>query len=278
MEMEKIIVQIEEIKSRVEELNKKVLLIEYKKTISICKQNGGQEEIVKFDENKIIEDYLFKEKEIIFYLNKYLDCFVAVIQKIFPINKNTYLFINTDELTFYFDSLITFVSRIIESEQRIQLGVYFDEKKINSFYPNRNNVGLWWQIYMLRNRILHFDSNRYLNDVKHSACFYTFSSKCNNIYIDENCNIKMNTTLLDIYKDEHIKNIIIYSINNRCNPFDLLFPNKSAKGKEKKYPYIKFISQDIWFDYVFSGLNLLNDIICFINNINECFNDYYDKK
>lgn len=101
---------------------------------------------------------------------------------------------------------------------------------------------------MLRNRILHFTGKRYSYDNKYCSCYQDFSSQIKIIRIDEKGNINIPSTLLDIYKDENIKRAIDIAIKNkRLNPFELLFPNKSAKGYSKKKPFILHISNDIFF-------------------------------
>ena len=72
--------------------------------------------------------------------------------------------------------------------------------------------------------------------------------------------ISLLSTLIDIYKDVNIKKAIDISIKNHdYNPFDLLFPYKSAKGKGKSEPMVLYISNDIYFDYVISGTKLIDE-------------------
>lgn len=134
---------------------------------------------------------------------------------------------------------------------------------------------------MLRNRILHFTGKRYSYGNKNCSCYQDFSSQIKMIRIDEKGNISISSTLLDIYKDENIKRAIDIAIkNNQLNPFELLFPNKSAKGYSKKNPFILNISNDIFFDYSTSSIILLNEIENMFDKINNLFleklKEYYD--
>lgn len=90
--------------------------------------------------------------------------------------------------------------------------------------------------------------------------------------IIENNEIKMKSTLIDIYKNLNIKKAIDIAINNReKNVFDLLFPNTSAKGSCKKKPNILYISNDIYFDYAFSGIKLIDEILEVLDKVNHEF-------
>lgn len=95
--------------------------------------------------------------------------------------------------------------------------------------------------------------------------------------------ISLLSTLIDIYKDVNIKKAIDISIKNHdYNPFDLLFPYKSAKGKGKSEPMVLYISNDIYFDYVISGTKLIDELLKIIELINQEFltefSKYYSTK
>ena len=249
------------------------------------KENEYEEKMVQYDIENVIEELCYKEKKTIYFINKFLEVFKQIIildRKLFS-KKNISFSPNQyyQELTYYFDSIVASFSTIIESEQRIVLEEYFGQKEINDIFPTRNKFGLYWQIYMLRNRILHFTGKRYSYDNIYCSCYQDFSSKIKIIRIDEKGNINIPSTLLDIYKDENIKRAIDIAIKNkRLNPFELLFPNKSVKGYSKKKPFILHISNDIFFDYSTSAIILLNEIENVFDKINNLFlkklKEYYD--
>ena len=247
----------------------------------IIEKNGVEEKIVKYDESEIIKEYLYKEKELIHFIKLYIDEMVITIsniEEIYPRETRPIQIPNpNDKISYYFDSFITQFSTMIELNQKDFLERYFRKIKDNNIFPSRNEYGLWWQIYMLRNRIVHYTEKRYSTSKENCICYQNFSSRCNIILIDEQENISMETTLIDIHKHEKIQAVIETSINSedKQNPFDILFPNKSAKGKYRKRPIINVIAQDIWFDYASSGFDLINEIYNFLNNINEVFFNYY---
>ena len=236
---------------------------------------GSEEQLVRYDELRIVEEYLYKEKELIYFISQFLTNINSMVDKINHTDGNISFPPTNDKFQFYFDSMITQLYLLFESEQRVQIQHYFNKDKDFIFYPNRNQYGLWWEVYMLRNRIVHYTKNRYLPKREDCACYHSFSSKCNMIRIDQNNNITINSTLIDIYKDDVFKKKIEEAIISKENPFDLLFPNKSAKGRNKKYPVVSFIDRDIWFDYASSGIRLLNQVSDFLNSINKMFFNYF---
>ena len=235
---------------------------------------GNEEQVVRYDELRIIEEYLYKEKELVYFVFQFLTNINSSIIDIKPTDTNIFFPPLNDKFTFYFDSMITQLYLLVESEQRIQLQHYFNKDKELKFYPNRNQFGLWWEVYMLRNRVVHYTENRYIAGKEECTCYYSFSSKCNMINIDKNGNIIINSTLIDIYKDKYIKEKIEEAIIKKENPFDLLFPNKSATGHNKKYPVVNIIDSDIWFDYASSGIRLLNEACYFLNLLNDMYFNY----
>lgn len=270
-----------EYKKIVKDLENEYVNIEFKiQSILIAsielniEKNKGEEQLVRFDELRIIEEYIYKEKELVYFVSQFLENLNSQIDISNCKCGNTFYPVSNEKFSFYFDGLITQLYLLFESEQRVLLQHYFNKDKALSYYPNRNEFGLWWEVYMLRNRIVHYTGNRYLPGTEMCSCYCSFSSKCNGIKIDENGNININSTLIDIYKNNYIKEKIEDSIKTDKNPFDLLFPNKSAKGKNKKYPIVNFISNNIWFDYASSGMRLLNEIYDFLNSINTMFFDY----
>ncbi|MEI3357258.1 MAG: hypothetical protein V8R81_09880 [Clostridia bacterium] len=240
----------------------------------------GYETRVKYDINDVWDKFVYLENKILFFIDKYLYTFIKGINvnKEIMNNCNTTISSNNilDESIYYFDSFITFFSTLIEPEQKHLLNNYLDSNIINNIFPNRNTIGLYWQIYMLRNRIVHFTSARYDNTTKECIRYYDFSSKIQFINIDNLNEIHVNSTLIDINKCEQARKAILIAIKNRnINPFDLLFPNKSAKGYGKKNPFINYISNDIYFDYIDSGIKLIENIHNLLKILNKLFLDSF---
>lgn len=240
----------------------------------------GYETRVKYDINDVWDKFVYLENKILFFIDKYLYTFIKGINVYKEImnNCNTTISSNNilDESIYYFDSFITFFSTLIEPEQKHLLNNYLDSNIINNIFPNRNTIGLYWQIYMLRNRIVHFTSARYDNTTKECIRYYDFSSKIQFINIDNLNEIHVNSTLIDINKCEQARKAILIAIKNRnINPFDLLFPNKSAKGYGKKNPFINYISNDIYFDYIDSGIKLIENIHNLLKILNKLFLDSF---
>lgn len=237
--------------------------------------DDGKEKIVIYGIDEVWENFIYKENEILFFLDKYLESFDKGLRKYCknfdgddicfpPID----LF---DEMVYYFDSIIGAVSVIIEAEQKDALINFLDNVRINEFFSTRQKFGFWWQIYMLRNRILHNTEARYDNTKSHCSRYIDFSSKILMIR-KKNGIFEINSTLIDIYKDINVKKAIEIAISDRSkNPFDLLFPNKSAKGIGKKSPNILCITNDVFFDYTTSGVQLINDIQDLLDQINHEF-------
>lgn len=243
-------------------------------------KNQIGEEVVRYDSNKLFDDFSFKINKIIFFLKKYLTTFNEIISKDEVLKQNN-ISISPDkryeELTFYFDAFIASVSVVFESEQKQILSKYLNTKAIEKIYPSRNEFGIWWQIYMLRNRILHTTETRYDGSADKCSMYMEFSSKILMVQIKDN-KISLVSTLIDIYKDVNIKKAIDISIKNRdYNLFDLLFPHKSAKGKGKSKPMVLYISNDIYFDYVISATNLIDEVLKIIELINQEFLTEFSK-
>lgn len=250
----------------------------------VIKQTGDKEVQVQYEIENVINEFLYKENKTIFLIGKFLICYLKIL------NTTSKLFLEKNicfppdsryqELTYYFDSFISSFSVIIEPEQKELLKQYFNKDIIDKKYPSKQNIGIYWQINMLRNRILHFTSRRYDYTNKACYCYENFSSEIKMINIDQEGNISIPSTLIDIYSDKKIEMAINKSISDGSNVFDNLFPNKTPKGYSKKKPFICHISNDIFFDYTNSLINLLSEIENFFDDINSIFikklSTYYD--
>lgn len=235
----------------------------------------GREIRVRYDIKEVWEEFVYKENKVIFFIKKHLECMINSLEYYeqnikedisFPIDENM------EQAFYYFDSFIAFFSTLLEGEQREILYKYLNKNKIDDFFPTRKEIGLFWEIYMLRNRIIHFTKGRYNDDKAECVRFQDFSSKAKMIIIDSNENIRIESTLIDINKSNYIQEIIKKCINDKKNnPFELLFPNTSAKGYGKNKPFLSVITNDIWFDYIFSGVSLIERIQTVLDNINNLF-------
>ncbi|MBE5820300.1 MAG: hypothetical protein E7310_05775 [Clostridiales bacterium] len=247
----------------------------------IMRENPIEREVrVRYNIDNVWDNFVYLENKILFYIDKYLNRFLEGLNRYGNIRNqsNIILPVNTilEEAIYYFDSFTIFFSTLIEPDQKNLLKKYLDSSILDSVFPNRNTISLYWQVYMLRNRIAHFTSNRYDNTNKECIQYYGFSSKIQSISINDVGEIHANSTLIDMYKCEQAQEVVKLAIDNKgINPFDLLFPNKSPKGYGKKSPFINFINSDIYFDYIDSGIKLIKDIHNLLGTINKLFLDAF---
>ena len=240
----------------------------------ILRTSNGEEEILHYDIEQVIDEFMDKEREIIFFIDKFLRKYLEILDKdseSFLKRGIQFLAYNYyNEMVFYFDAFIALFSSVLEHEQKEALRKFFDNE-VDQIYPNRKDVGLYWEINVLRNRIVHYTDKRYDNNRKICGCFLNFSSKINVINVDEMGNISIPSTLIDVYGNQIVKNAVKLAIESRFNVFDILFPKKSPKGYSKKAPVMLYPSGDIFFDYAKSLIRLLNEVELFFNNINNMF-------
>lgn len=275
MKFKDLVKELEEIKLNNIKLNQQTNIMFIPISNKIIKETGEKEVKVKYGIENVIDEFLYKENKTIFLVNNFLKCYMKILNSSYDIFKKKDICFppNKDyqELAYYFDSFIASFATILEPEQKEILKKYIDETQIEKIYPTRNKIGLYWQINMLRNRILHFTERRYEYSNESCCCYENFSSEIKIIRIDSNGNISIPSTLIDIYSDKNIENAINKSIKDRNNPFDILFPNKTPKGYSKKNPFVYHISNNIFFDYTFSLVNLLKEIEDFFDKINNIF-------
>ncbi len=270
MEIDELLDKINSFKKEVNKFYNQIRALNCLITNRIVEENNGEEHLLRRDKKRVIDDYLNKEKELLFFLDNYLKEFQITIERLPIAKENIYIPNFSENFVYYFDSMINQLSVLIEGHN--SLSCVFNEKKLD-FFPIKNELGLWWDCYMLRNRIDHFTQTRFLNSIDEECkCYEEFSSRCKIICILEK-KVYMKSTLLDFNKEKVVKQVIKKSIKTGDNPFDLLFPNISAKGKYKKRPSIIHISNDIMFDYATSSPNLIDKINNFINSINKLFYD-----
>jgi len=235
----------------------------------------GEEVRVRYDIDNVWDEFVYKENKVLFFVRKYFEYMLSGLDPMETMMKNSISFpINEiiEQALYYFDSFITAFSTILEGEQRELLCRYLNKNKINNFFPTRNEIGLFWEIYMLRNRIIHFTKGRYSDNKTECNRFEDFSSKVRMVIIDELENIHLTSTLIDINKSSYIQQIIKKCINDKdIKPFDVLFPNISAKGHGKNKPFLSVITNDIWFDHINSAIFLIERIQEILDKINHLF-------
>ena len=236
----------------------------------------GQETRVRYDINEIWNDFVYKENKVLYFIDKYLQNMISGLEHYSNVlNENGVTTMPNETLevaAYYFDALVSSFSVIIEGDQKAALCNNFGEKQLNDFFPSRNTPGLFWEIYMLRNRVAHFTNGRYSESSNLCERYLDFSSKIFTINVDKEGDISANCTLIDINKCEAAQQAIRIAIKDKDkNPFDLLFPNIKPKGHGKKKPFILAITNDVFFNHIDSGLLLVKNIHIVLNNINELF-------
>ena len=268
MNKDELLSKIESFINKVNKFNNQITALKCLITRRIIEETNSKEHLLRRDKKDVIDSYLNQEKELLFFLDNYLKELCIVVEKLPDSKENIYTSPFSDNFVYFFDSMINQLYVFLESRTLLN-GVF--KENLFGFFPTKNELGLWWDSYMLRNRIAHFTQTRYLNSQDEECkCFEEFNSRCRIIHLVDK-KVYMPTTLIDYNKDETIKQVIKNSIKNGDNPFDFLFPNISAKGKNKKKPSIIHITNDIMFDYASSSPILIDKINLFINSINKVF-------
>lgn len=254
---------------------------------SLAAETPADEEVrVRYDVSSVWDDFVYKENKVLFFTNKYLS---YMLNGMSSINANIDLANKVDawfsvsnimeEAIYYFDALVSSFSALIGPEQKDILCKYLDSREINKVFPTRKNIGLYWQIYMLRNRIIHFTGGRFDCSKKECTRFCDFSSKITILNMDSSGELHANSTLIDINKCEQAKKAISIAIRDRSkNPFELLFPNQSSKGHGKKKPLLSFINEDIFFDHISSSIQMIDEMLEVLSVINTAFLEQFITK
>lgn len=177
-----------------------------------------------------------------------------------------------EEAIFNFDSFILSISSIMEYEERDYLATQLKRVNIYDIYPNKGEIGLYLQVNIIRNRIIHHTGGRYING-KECSRFLDFSSSVKIIRV-QNGNISLKCTQIDVYKDEMKKAMPkARKIAKRAKKpvFDVLFPSKSGKGHGKKHPTMVIPDKDIYFDHADTGIKIVPQIQEFLRKLNQVF-------
>lgn len=235
----------------------------------------GQEYELTYDISELTDEYSWKIKKCQYFLDKYLQGILKELESISDLQKDncittgrTYFL---DEAIYNFDAFVLASSEILEGESIGYMTSYLRRTPVSNYYPKKAEIGLYWQLNLLRNRIIHHTGGRYDNS---GGCYRycDFSSRINVIRF-ENGHIKMECTQIDVYRSSEVQNVILSVMKNgdKTNVFDCLFPEKSGKGHSKKTPGVLYPGITLYFDHVTSGIRFVSEIQEFILNMNEAF-------
>ena len=226
-----------------------------------------------------MEEYSWKANKCQYFLTKYLEGILKELifhcKYIENITESEETFVATthilDEAIYNFDAFVLAASALLEGEGVGYMAAYLRKTPIANFYPKKHEIGLYWQLNLLRNRIIHHTGGRYENG---EVCqrYSDFSSKINGIRLKDG-NIKLECTQIDVYRSPEVQKEIIRILitGDESNVFDCLFPEKSGKGHGKKNPGLLYPGVVLYFDHVTSGVKFISEIQQFILNMNEAF-------
>lgn len=239
----------------------------------------GEECKCTFDFPDLWKDYSLKLKKCIYFLEQYCNGLLKEMELISDL-----IHVEVDDISvapspyaeeaiFNFDALILSTSAVIDYEERDYLATQFKKVKIGNIYPDRKDIGLYWQLNILRNRIIHHTGGRFANNKEECQRFLDFSSMIQIIRVTHG-NVFLGSTQIDAC-NEDIKRVLSIAIKSGENVFDVLFPNKSGKGPGKKHPTMVVPSKDIYFDHANAGINMISQIQDFVCKLNQAFFDEF---
>ena len=274
----------DEILNRIDCIKFKIMAINYVMMyhhFSTC--NIGVEELATYRLKDAWEKYSVLIDKVLFRMNGTIDTLVHLLDKLdrnvrgntsegkifIPIPGDCYV------LFYDFEAMIIAFNRLYEEELVRDLERYFNSSENKRIF--RNNIpkktdieGLYWRIYLLRNRMAHSTGGRYRNNEFETKRFIDFSSVARMITICDGVP-KIECNLIDLEKNPEIKNyierIVINNKNSVNNVFNMLFSEQSPKGKGKDAPHL-IIPNFKPFDYCDSLFSLSNQILDFISD--EC--------
>lgn len=236
----------------------------------------GEEYLCTYDIAELWDEYSVKLRKCIYFLTKYYTGMrneIAIHAE--QLNGNDNICIspsrNMEEAIFNFDAFILSACAVIDNEEKDYLAAYLKNTDVKSFYPSRKEIGLYWQLNLLRNRIVHHTGGRYINS---ELCqrYFDFSSHVRTIRIRDG-HLYLECTQIDIHTSKTVQEVIKREIenNNRNNIFDELFPERKGKGKGKKNPVIILPNENIYFDHAYGGQWVAGAIQDFIFKIIQAF-------
>lgn len=164
----------------------------------------NEEHKCQFDLPDLWKDYSLKLKKCAYFLEHYC---IGLLKEIefqndlirvdnISVSPSSYL----EEAIFNFDAFILSTSSVIDYEGRNYLATQFKRVKIGDIYPNRKEIGLYWQLNILRNRIIHHTGGRFING-EECQRFLDFSSMVQMIRVTHG-NISLGCTQIDVCKED----------------------------------------------------------------------------
>lgn len=239
----------------------------------------GVEYRANYDLPELLEEYSWKANKCHYFLGKYIDGVLHELafheQYIGSSPDSDNIFIGKtavlDEAIYNFDAFVLAASALLEGEGVGYMEAFLRKTPIAKYYPKRKEIGLYWQLNLLRNRIVHHTGGRYDNG---EVCqrFFDFSSRINGIRLKDN-HIQLECTQIDVYRSPEVQKEIarILLTGDESNVFDCLFPDKVGKGHGKKNPGMLYPGVVLYFDHASSGVRFVSEIQQFLLNMNEAF-------
>jgi len=239
----------------------------------------GVEHRATYDLPELLEEYSWKVNKCHYFLGKYID---GVLQELafhknhmesMPNTENIFMgkTASLDEAVYNFDAFVLAASTLLEGASIDYMATYLKKTPIAQYYPKKQEIGLYWQLNLLRNRIIHHTGGRYDNG---EICrrFFDFSSRINGIRLNNN-NIQLECTQIDVYRSPEVQREIVrvLSTGDESNVFDCLFPDKAGKGRGKKNPDMLYPGVVLYFEHASSGVRFISEIQQFILKMNEAF-------
>lgn len=217
----------------------------------------GKEYLCTYDVGEFWNEYSVKLRKCLYFLEKYYSGMRSeILAHTELLNRNEVFACpgySMEEAIYNFDAFILAACAVIDNEEKNYLAVYLKKTDIRPFYPDRREIGLFWQLNLLRNRIIHHTGGRYENK---EVCqrYFDFSSHVRMMKVVDG-HFYLECTQIDIHTSETVRRTIMRAIenNDRINIFNELFPERKAKGKNKKAPVMIIPNERIYFDHVYGG-------------------------
>lgn len=235
----------------------------------------GQEYLCTYDIGELWDEYSVKLRKCLFFLEKYYagmrNEILIHAEMLKRDDIGTCPSRNMEEAIFYFDAFILSACAVIDNEEKDYLAAYLKETDIKSFYPSKKEIGLYWQLNLLRNRIVHHTGGRYI-DSETSQRYFDFSSHVRMIRV-VNGHLYLQCTQIDIHTSLTVREAIQRRIdgNERGNIFNELFPKGKAEGNGESAPVMIMPSEQIYFDHVYGGQWVAGTVQDFIYKMIQAF-------
>ena len=251
------------------------LLNALKMKYTLEKYTVGQEYLCVYDIGELWDEYSVKLRKCLYFLEKYCTGMKnEILIHAEPLKNNDVGICpsrNMEEAIFNFDAFILSACAVIDNEEKDYLAAYLKQTDIKPFYPDKREIGLYWQLNLLRNRIIHHTGGRYINS---EVCqrYFDFSSHVRMIRI-ANGHLYLECTQIDIHTSPTVQEVIQREIDNdsRKNIFDELFPDRKGKGKNKKYPVMIVPNEKIYFDHAYGGQWVAGTVQDFMHKMTQAF-------